>query len=35
LHRTLAVEGKREIDLFTWDQVAENTLDVYKKLVVL
>ena len=35
LHRTLATEGKREIDFFTWDRVAENTLDVYKKVVVL
>jgi glycosyltransferase involved in cell wall biosynthesis len=35
LHRTLVIEGKREIDLFTWDRVAENTLDVYKELVVL
>lgn len=34
-YRTLAIEGKREIDLFTWDRVAENTLDVYKELVVL
>jgi len=29
LHRTLAEMGKREIDLFTWDRVAEKTIDVY------
>jgi len=29
LHRTLSYEGKREIDLFTWDRVAEKTIDVY------
>ena len=29
LHRTLATEGKREINLFTWDQVADKTIDVY------
>ena len=29
LHRTLAKEGKREIDLFTWDRVADKTIDVY------
>jgi len=29
LHRTLATEGKREIDLFTWDRVADKTIDVY------
>jgi len=33
LHKTLAKEGKREIDLFTWDRVAENTLDVYRELI--
>jgi len=33
LHRTLVIEGKREIDLFTWDRVAENTLDVYREVV--
>ena len=30
LHRTLSDEGKREIDLFTWDSVADKTIDVYK-----
>ena len=29
LHRTLSREGRREIDLFTWDQVADKTLNVY------
>jgi glycogen(starch) synthase len=29
LHGTLAEMGKREIDLFTWDRVAEKTIDVY------
>lgn len=29
LHKTLATEGKRELDLFTWDRVAEKTIDVY------
>jgi len=29
LHKTLATEGKREINLFTWDQVADKTMDVY------
>lgn len=30
LHRTLASEGKREINLFTWDRVAEKTQAVYR-----
>ena len=29
LHKTIATEGKREINLFTWDQVADKTMDVY------
>jgi glycosyltransferase involved in cell wall biosynthesis len=29
LHTTLSKEGKREIDLFTWDRVADRTIDVY------
>jgi len=29
LHRTLAKEGKREIDVFTWENVANKTFDVY------
>ncbi len=30
LHKTLSTEGKREIDLFTWDNVADKTLEVYR-----
>ena len=30
LHRTLSKEGKREIELFTWDRVADKTIDVYR-----
>ena len=33
LHNVLSKEGKREIDLFTWDRVAEKTLDVYRGIV--
>lgn len=33
LWNTLAEHGKREIELFTWDGVAENTLDVYKEVI--
>jgi len=33
LHRTLAIEGKREIDLFTWDRVADKTIDVYRSVM--
>jgi len=33
LHRTLAKEGKREIDLFTWDRVADKTIDVYNGVI--
>ena len=29
LHKTLAYEGKREINLFTWDNVADKTIGVY------
>lgn len=29
LRKTLSREGKREIDLFTWDRVADKTIDVY------
>jgi glycosyltransferase involved in cell wall biosynthesis len=32
LHRTMQRQSKREIDLFTWDRVAEKTLDVYRSL---
>lgn len=30
LHQTLSEMGKHEINLFTWDRVAEKTLDVYR-----
>jgi len=33
LHKTLASEGKREIDLFTWDRVAGKTIDVYNEVL--
>lgn len=33
LHRTLANEGKREIDFFTWDRVANKTIDVYREVI--
>ncbi len=33
LHKTLATEGKRELDLFTWDRVAEKTIDVYNRVM--
>jgi len=29
LHRVLSFEGKKEINLFTWDQVADKTINVY------
>ena len=32
LHRTLSHEGKREINLFTWDRVANMTIDVYNEV---
>lgn len=32
LHKTLTMEGKREIDLFTWDRVADKTLNVYNEV---
>ena len=32
LRNTLAEHGKREIDLFTWDRVAEKTLEVYHEV---
>jgi glycogen synthase len=34
LHRTMAKEGRREIDLFTWDRVANKTLEVYKGVMM-
>ncbi|MGF3584851.1 MAG: glycosyltransferase family 4 protein [Thermoplasmatota archaeon] len=30
LRRTMVEHGKRELELFTWDRVAERTIDVYK-----
>ena len=32
LHRTLSKEGRREIDIFTWDRVADKTIDVYNEV---
>ena len=32
LRRTLSHEGKREINLFTWDRVADRTIEVYKEV---
>jgi len=33
LHKTLAQEGKREIELFTWDRVADKTIEVYNGVI--
>ena len=33
LHRTMAKEGRKEIDLFTWDRVADKTMDVYRSVM--
>ena len=33
LRRTLSVEGRREISLFTWDRVAGRTVDVYNGVI--
>ena len=33
LHKTLSSEGKREINLFTWDSVADKTIDVYNGVI--
>ena len=33
LHSTLSKEGRREIDLFTWDRVADRTIDVYNGVI--
>ena len=33
LQKTLSKEGKKEIELFTWDRVADNTIDVYTEVV--
>ena len=32
LRKTMAVEGKREIKLFTWDRVADKTIEVYRSV---
>jgi len=32
LHSTLTKQGKQEIDLFTWDRVAEKTIEVYREV---
>jgi glycosyltransferase involved in cell wall biosynthesis len=33
LHSTMVKEGKREIELFTWDRVAKRTIDVYRRVI--
>ena len=33
LWTTLVENGKREIELFTWDKVANNTIDVYNEVI--
>jgi glycosyltransferase involved in cell wall biosynthesis len=33
LHRTLAKEGKNEIKFFTWDRVADKTIDIYSEVL--
>ena len=33
LHSTLVKEGKREVNLFTWDRVADKTIDVYNGVI--
>ncbi len=33
LHKTMSREGTKEIELFTWDRVAERTMDVYKEVL--
>ncbi len=33
LHKTLSSEGKREINLFTWDSVADKTINVYNGVI--
>ena len=33
LRKTMAQEGKQEIDLFTWDRVAKHTIDVYNGVI--
>ena len=33
LHRTISSEGRKEIDLFTWDRVADKTFNVYNGVI--
>ena len=33
LHKTMSEQGKREINLFTWDRVATKTIDVYNQVI--
>ena len=33
LHKTMAEHAKREISLFTWDRVAEKTMEVYRSVL--
>jgi glycosyltransferase involved in cell wall biosynthesis len=33
LHSTMVEHGKQEIQLFTWDRVAEKTMDVYREVM--
>jgi glycosyltransferase involved in cell wall biosynthesis len=33
LHNTMKKEGKKEIDLFTWERVADKTIDVYRRVI--
>jgi glycosyltransferase involved in cell wall biosynthesis len=33
LHKTMANEGQKEIELFTWDRVADRTIDVYREVL--
>jgi glycosyltransferase involved in cell wall biosynthesis len=33
LHQTMSTEGKQEISLFTWDGVADKTIDVYGSVI--
>jgi len=32
LRKTIAVEGKREVSLFTWDRVADKTIETYRSV---
>jgi glycosyltransferase involved in cell wall biosynthesis len=33
LHRVISSEGKKEIEIFTWDRVANKTIDVYSGVI--